>query len=121
MAGKIAPRPSSPFSRSSIQASARRVARARMARGMNGSIGARSGRAQEQLRQRRARARGSNGVPAPAAWRTVRGCATPRGFFASGLRVQRMNSGTITVRDQYDTLSRWNGNQRGSSMISTGM
>ena len=27
----------------------------------------------------------------------------------------------MTVRAQYDTLSRWNGNQRGSSMISTGI
>ncbi len=32
-----------------------------------------------------------------------------------------MNSGTITVRDQYDTLSMLKGNQRGISMISTGM
>ena len=36
---------------------------------------------------------------------------TSRGFLARGLRVHRMNSGTMTVRDQYDTLSRWNGNQ----------
>ena len=27
----------------------------------------------------------------------------------------------MTVRDQYDTLSRWNGNHLGSSMISTGI
>src|ERR1700722_1928281 len=44
-----------------------------------------------------------------------------RGFLARGLYVQRMNNGTITVRDQYETLSRWNGNQLGINMISTGM
>ena len=27
----------------------------------------------------------------------------------------------MTVRAQYEILSRWNGNQRGSSMISTGI
>src|SRR3546814_7807249 len=31
------------------------------------------------------------------------------------------SSGAITVRDQYDTFDRWKGNQRGSSMISTGI
>jgi hypothetical protein len=30
-------------------------------------------------------------------------------------------SGTITVRLQYDTLFRWNGNQEGSTMICTGI
>ncbi len=39
-----------------------------------------------------------------------------RGFFAISTR-----SGTITVRLQYEILSRWNGNQSGSSMISTGI
>ena len=38
MAGKMAPRPSSPLSRSSIQFSARRVARSRMRAGIKGSI-----------------------------------------------------------------------------------
>ncbi len=31
------------------------------------------------------------------------------------------NSGTITVRAQYETLSRWNGNHFGSSITSTGI
>jgi hypothetical protein len=31
------------------------------------------------------------------------------------------SSGTITVRAQYEILERWNGNQLGSSMISTGI
>ena len=35
--------------------------------------------------------------------------------------VPEPQGGTITVRPQYEILSMWNGNQRGSSMISTGM
>ena len=31
------------------------------------------------------------------------------------------SSGTITVRDQYDTFERWKKNQRGRCMISTGI
>ena len=45
--------------------------------------------------------------------------STPRGFSARARREYSTNSGTMTVRAQYDTLSRWNGNQRGSSMAST--
>ena len=46
---------------------------------------------------------------------------TPRGLFAFGLSACSTSSGTITVRAQYEILSRWNGNQLGSSMISTGI
>src|SRR6185312_16942786 len=46
--------------------------------------------------------------------------ATLRGFAARALRLQRIDSGTITVRDQYATLLVWNGNHLGNSMISTG-
>ena len=46
---------------------------------------------------------------------------TPRGLRAVGRSAISTRSGTRTVRDQYDTLSIWNGNQPGSSMISTGM
>ncbi len=49
------------------------------------------------------------------------GMPMPRGFFASGFRCISTNSGTMTVRAQYDTLSRWNGNHFGRSMISIGM
>ncbi len=45
----------------------------------------------------------------------------PRGFLATGLSAWSTSSGTMTVRAQYDTLSRWKGNHRGSSMISTGI
>ena len=44
-----------------------------------------------------------------------------RGFRARGRCVMRIRSGTMTVRDQYETLLRWNGNPRGSNMISTGI
>ena len=39
-----------------------------------------------------------------------------RGFFAIST-----NSGTMTVRLQYEILSRWNGNHFGNSMISIGI
>ena len=42
-------------------------------------------------------------------------------FFASGRFAFSTSSGTITVRAQYDTFDRWNGNHCGSSMISTGI
>src|SRR5438128_12104267 len=42
------------------------------------------------------------------------------GLRAVGLSACNTISGTMTVRLQYEILSRWNGNQRGSSMISTG-
>ena len=43
------------------------------------------------------------------------------GFLAFALSVQIINKGTITVRDQYATLSKWNGNQLGNNIISTGI
>ena len=45
----------------------------------------------------------------------------PRGFFARGFSAISTTSGTITVRDQYETLPRWNGNHFGSSISSTGI
>src|SRR5262245_25994905 len=39
----------------------------------------------------------------------------------TGLASSRSSSGTITVRDQYETSSRLKYDQRGSSMISTGI
>jgi hypothetical protein len=45
----------------------------------------------------------------------------PRGLSALGLRLIKIRSGAITVRDQYETFDRWKGDQRGSSMISTGI
>ncbi len=53
--------------------------------------------------------------------RNSSGTCTPRGLRARGFSAISTVSGTITVRDQYDTLSRWNGNQRGSSTSSTGI
>src|SRR6185312_14777636 len=45
----------------------------------------------------------------------------PRGLRARGFFAISTSNGTITVRDQYDTFVRWNGNQRGKRMISTGI
>ena len=45
----------------------------------------------------------------------------PCGLRARGRSAISTSSGTRTVRDQYEILSMWNGNQLGSSMISTGM
>ena len=46
---------------------------------------------------------------------------TPLRLRALGFFAISTSSGTMTVRLQYDILSIWNGNQRGSSMISTGI
>ena len=46
---------------------------------------------------------------------------TPRGLRARGRNADSTSSGTSTVRVQYDTFDRWNGDQRGSSASSTGI
>ncbi len=46
---------------------------------------------------------------------------TRRGLRASGRLALSTSSGTMTVRAQYDTFDRWNGNHIGSSVISTGI
>ena len=46
---------------------------------------------------------------------------TPFGLRARGFLFISTRSGTITVRLQYEILSRWNGNHFGSSMISIGI
>ena len=46
---------------------------------------------------------------------------TPFGLRARGFFAISTSSGTMTVRLQYEILSRWNGNHFGSSMISTGI
>jgi hypothetical protein len=46
---------------------------------------------------------------------------TARGLRARGLSAPSTRSGISTVRVQYDIFDRWNGNQPGSSEISTGM
>ncbi len=45
----------------------------------------------------------------------------PRGLRACGRSAISTSSGTMTVRDQYDTLDRWKKNHRGRCMISTGI
>ncbi len=46
---------------------------------------------------------------------------TPLGLRARGFSACSTSKGTMTVRLQYEILSRWNGNHFGSSMISTGI
>ncbi len=46
---------------------------------------------------------------------------TRRGLRATGRFAFSTSNGTITVRAQYDTFDRWNGNHCGNSMISTGI
>ena len=66
-------------------------------------------------------ARGSSRAPARAACGTAPGSCTPRGLRARGRSAISTSSGTITVRDQYDTFDRWNGNHSGRCMISSGI
>ena len=123
MAGKIAPSPSSPLSRSPTQATAWSIARCRVSFGKNGSA-ARSTLSTARKNQNHdafccgafgvgpsisGGSRNSSSIRTPFALRA-------RGFFAISTR-----SGTITVRLQYEILSRWNGNHFGNSMISTGI
>jgi hypothetical protein len=65
-------------------------------------------------------ARGSKPVVTGAPWNSS-SILTPRGLRATGRLAFSTSSGTITVRAQYDTFDRWNGNHCGSSMISTGI
>ena len=46
---------------------------------------------------------------------------TPFGLRAFGFFSISTSNGTMTVRLQYETLSRWNGNHLGNSMISIGI
>ena len=46
---------------------------------------------------------------------------TPLALRACGFFAISTSKGTMTVRLQYEILSRWNGNHFGSSMISTGI
>ncbi len=116
------PNPSSPFSRSMTKATARRMALCRAARGKAGSTRRSTessalktrphGERYGPLIQSRTR---SGGV------RNSSATPTPRGLRARGRSAISTSSGTITVRDQYDTLERWKKNQRGRCMISTGI
>ncbi|MNQ92615.1 hypothetical protein D3C85_1080460 [compost metagenome] len=123
IAGKMAPRPSSPFRRSTVNVRARSMARARRLRGNSGSAtrttasSARNTPTQSGLW---CGARAGSRVD----WAGRRNSSSMpilRGLRARGRRLFSTSSGTITVRAQYETLERWNGNHCGSSMISTGI
>src|SRR6516162_3354493 len=121
--GKIATQPCCPFSRSLTKATAFLIARCREALGNSGSAARRTAsiasnnRNQRQvwcgaLEPRRAVSGGS---------RNSSSILTPRGLRALGFNAWSTSRGTIVVRAQYEILDKWNGNQVGSSMISTGI
>ena len=122
MAGKMPPRPSSPFSRGLIKLTAALIARSLAERGNIGST----------LRSTLSMLRNISPQAEPVGltkyFFTSFASSTNSsailiffGFSACGFSVIKTRSGTKTVRDQYETLPRWNGNQLGSKVISTGI
>ena len=117
------PSPSSPFSRSVTKATALSIARWRVRWGNQ-----RIGRAQQDIDALEEPAPGGAVRAAdPVAYliggraEQLRHAHPARVARAAGARASSTSSGTITVRDQYDTLLRWNGNHSGRCMISTGI
>ena len=123
MAGIDGASPSSPFSRSVTKATARVDRRAAAVRWETTA----RRRAARCRRRGRTEPRAFDAAPsAPARCsaaesRNSSSMRDARGLRARGFSAISTSSGTITVRDQYDILSRWNGNHCGSSMISTGI
>ncbi len=124
IAGKIAPRPSSPLRRSLDpgdgavdRALARPLRKIRLGRAQHVVDAAEEPEPRGfLLRRLRRRADAS-----PAASTNSSSIRTPFALRARGFFAIITSSGTMTVRLQYEILSRWNGNQFGSSMISTGI
>ena len=131
--------PSSPFRRSSTKSTAALIARSReraikaavdfVDERLNGEDGNRPSVTRSTPSTARKNAnqlllwwpeRGSRPVVTGAP-RNSSSIRTPRGLRATGRFAFSTSSGTITVRAQYDTFDRWNGNHFGSSMISTGI
>jgi len=101
MAGKIAPRPSSPFSREVMKAAARRIARARRRGDRRGSSKRRRrSTARKNRPQREPVGLPSQRVSACGAVSNSSAMSIRRGLRACGLSAIRISSGTITVRDQ---------------------
>ena len=123
MAGKIAPSPSSPLSRSPTQATAASMARWRVRFGNNGSVARKTLSTPRKNQNHDAFCCGAFGVGPSVAGGSTNSSSmrTPLALRARGRFAISTNSGTMTVRLQYEILSRWNGNHFGSSMISTGI
>jgi hypothetical protein len=109
--------PSSPFSRSSVKASAASIARWRSFFGNIGSM------------TRSTLSSVLNSANQPQLWcgafllvptvlgscRNSSSMPTPFGFFATGFSAASTISGTIVVRAQYEILLMWNGDHIGST------
>ena len=117
--GKIAPRPSLPSNRASIQ---RR--QAWIARGLSGvsPTASQAFMTRSMPRKKQAQAVVSEGGGGPRRSRSVKSSAMPRpdGRRRSGLKDHISESGTIIVRDQADTRDRFTGNHVGNSTASGG-
>ncbi len=123
MAGKIAPSPFSPLRRSDTQATAPSIARCRVRFGNSGSA-ARSTMSTPRKNQNHVAfccGAFGTGPSVDGGARNSSSMVTPLGLRALAFFTCSTKSGTMTVRLQYEILSRWIGNQRGSSMISTGI
>ena len=100
--GKIAPRPSSPFSRSVDEGDRGSIARARSVFGNSGSIARKHAvEAAEETEPGRALMRRLGGhADRCGGCRNSSSMPTPRGFLARGFSAASTISGTITVRAQ---------------------
>ena len=116
------PSPSSPFSRSVTKRTALAIA-LRRERAGNAGCTARS-TVSRPLKKRPHPERVGGEIQSRTCAGGVRNSsatATLRGLRATGRSAISTSSGTITVRDQYDTFERWNGNHSGRCMISSGI
>ena len=117
------PSPSSPFSRSVTKRTALSIALCRLRRGNAGCVM----RSTESTALKNGPHHADRYGPriqsrtCPGGVRNSSGIATLRGLRATGRSAISTSSGTITVRDQYDTFDRWNGNHSGRCMISSGI
>ena len=119
----MAPSPSSPFSRSVTKRTALSMALAGVRLGKQ-RLGERAAAHPRALKNRPQAERYGPRIQSRTCSGGVRnssGMATPRGLRACGRSAISTSSGTITVRDQYDTFDRWNGNHSGRCMISSGI
>ena len=123
MAGKMAPSPSLPFSRSLTKSTTLAMARRRSFAG--GSL--KVLRSAMSTPRKKAKIAGfwcgafSAGRWSAAAARNSSSSVMPRGLTARGFSANSTKSGASTVRPQYEILVRWKGNHCGSSAISTGI
>ena len=102
-----------PLSRSVTKATALSIARLRVRFGMTGSSARSTMSMARKPRNHDHFWCGAlcGGPTVFGSWWNSSSIVTPRGLIALGLSACSTSSGTITVRAQYEILSRWNGNQ----------